>query len=87
MKQNTKTKEMFIIRALEKILKDKDVRRKDNVELKKACESALGEWTDGISRQIRIPYANELVSKPHPLLIEAWESCIDGCSGLVSQVK
>lgn len=43
MKQNTKTKEMFITRALEKILKDKDVRRKDNIELKKACEAALGE--------------------------------------------
>lgn len=43
MKQNTKTKEMFIIRALEKILKDKDVRRKDNIELKKACEAALGK--------------------------------------------
>lgn len=34
-----KTKEMFIVRALEKILSDKDIKRQG--QLKKACESAI----------------------------------------------
>lgn len=34
-----KTKEMFIVRALEKILGDKDIKRQG--QLKKACESAI----------------------------------------------
>ena len=34
-----KTKEMFIVRALEKILTDKDIKRQG--QLKKACESAI----------------------------------------------
>jgi hypothetical protein len=34
-----KTKEMFIVRALEKILADKDIKRQG--QLKKACESAI----------------------------------------------
>ncbi|KAI5719352.1 hypothetical protein M8J76_008978 [Diaphorina citri] len=63
MKQNTKTKEMFIIRALEKILKDKDVRRKDNAELKKACESALGE----IKKELKDDEKNEETSYALPL--------------------
>lgn len=36
---NQKTKEMFIVRALEKILADKDIKRQG--QLKKACESAI----------------------------------------------
>lgn len=32
---------MFIIRALEKILADKDIKRSNNSQLKKACDSAL----------------------------------------------
>ena len=34
-----KTKEMFIVRALEKILGDKDIKRQG--QLKKACETAI----------------------------------------------
>lgn len=34
-----KTKEMFIVRALEKILADKDIKRQG--QLKKACETAI----------------------------------------------
>lgn len=34
-----KTKEMFIVKALEKILADKDIKRQG--QLKKACESAI----------------------------------------------
>lgn len=63
MKQNTKTKEMFITRALEKILKDKDVRRKDNIELKKACEAALEE----IKKELKDDEKNEETSSALPL--------------------
>lgn len=42
MKTNPKTKEMFILRALEKILNDKEIKRSHHSQLKKACEAALG---------------------------------------------
>lgn len=42
MKRNSKTKEMFIIRALEKIISDKEIKRSYHSQLKKACEVALG---------------------------------------------
>lgn len=42
MQKTYKTKEMFIVRALEKILKDKDIRRSNHSQLKRACEVALG---------------------------------------------
>jgi len=38
-KYPNKTKEMFIVRALEKILGDKDIKRQG--QLKKACETAI----------------------------------------------
>lgn len=39
----TKTaKKTFIERALEQILADKDISRSHHLQLKKACESALG---------------------------------------------
>uniref|UniRef100_A0A182P8A8 SEC7 domain-containing protein n=1 Tax=Anopheles epiroticus TaxID=199890 RepID=A0A182P8A8_9DIPT len=37
----TKTKEMFILRALEKILSDKDIKRSHHLQLKRACDVAL----------------------------------------------
>ncbi|KXJ72238.1 hypothetical protein RP20_CCG018530 [Aedes albopictus] len=40
---STKTKEMFIVRALEKILSDKDIKRSHHSQLKRACDAALGE--------------------------------------------
>jgi len=36
------TKEMFIVRALEKILSDRDIRRSHHAQLKRACEVELG---------------------------------------------
>nr|CAD7605711.1 unnamed protein product [Timema genevievae] len=42
MQKSSKTKEMFIVRALEKILSDKDIRRSHHSQLKRACEVALG---------------------------------------------
>nr|CAD7462817.1 unnamed protein product [Timema tahoe] len=50
MQKSSKTKEMFIVRALEKILSDKDIRRSHHSQLKRACEVALvtdlyhGQW-------------------------------------------
>lgn len=44
MQINIKTKEMFIIRALEKILADKEIKRSHHSQLKRACEVALGKY-------------------------------------------
>ncbi|KAF4523942.1 hypothetical protein B566_EDAN013697, partial [Ephemera danica] len=41
MQNSEKTKEMFIVRALEKILSDKDIKRSHHSQLKRACEVAL----------------------------------------------
>ncbi|XP_055601135.1 brefeldin A-inhibited guanine nucleotide-exchange protein 1 [Uranotaenia lowii] len=38
---SSKTKEMFIVRALEKILSDKDIKRSHHSQLKRACDAAL----------------------------------------------
>jgi len=38
----SENKEMFISRALEKILSDKDIKRSHHSQLKRACEVALG---------------------------------------------
>ena len=42
--ENSKTKSMFLSRALEKILSDKEVKRSQHSQLRKACQVALGEW-------------------------------------------
>lgn len=43
-------KKTFIERALEQILADKDISRSHHLQLKKACESALGEFHDKMSQ-------------------------------------
>ncbi|GLH01180.1 Protein MON2 homolog [Gryllus bimaculatus] len=43
MHRTSTTKEMFIVRALEKILSDKDIKRSHHSQLKRACEVALDE--------------------------------------------
>lgn len=35
---------MFLSRALEKILSDKEVKRSQHSQLRKACQVALGKW-------------------------------------------
>ncbi|KAG8002940.1 Brefeldin A-inhibited guanine nucleotide-exchange protein 2 [Nibea albiflora] len=40
--ENSKTKSMFLSRALEKILSDKEVKRSQHSQLRKACQVALG---------------------------------------------
>lgn len=44
-----KTKEMFIVRALEKILADKDIKRQG--QLKKACESAIATLKEELKEE------------------------------------
>ena len=36
-------REMFIVKGLEKILADKEVKRSHLAQLRKACETALGK--------------------------------------------
>jgi brefeldin A-inhibited guanine nucleotide-exchange protein len=43
MQDKKPAKEMFLTRALEKILADKEIRKAHHTQLKKACEVALGE--------------------------------------------
>ena len=43
MQDKTQLKEMFLTRALEKILADKEIRKAHHTQLKRACEVALGE--------------------------------------------
>lgn len=37
------TPEMFIVKALEKILSDRETKKSHNSQIKKACKTALGE--------------------------------------------
>ncbi|XP_055372240.1 brefeldin A-inhibited guanine nucleotide-exchange protein 1 [Condylostylus longicornis] len=59
LKNSLKTKEMFIIRALEKILADKDIKRSHHSQLKKACDAALeeikNEIKDAATKTIQSP--------------------------------
>lgn len=47
MYEGKKTKNMFLTRALEKILADKEVKKAHHSQLRKACEVALGEREGG----------------------------------------
>ncbi|XP_051886894.1 brefeldin A-inhibited guanine nucleotide-exchange protein 2-like [Pristis pectinata] len=51
MREDSKTKNMFLTRALEKILADKDVRKTQHSQLRKACEVALEEIKIEIEKQ------------------------------------
>lgn len=51
-----KTKEMFIVRALEKILADKDIKRQG--QLKKACETAIATLKGKISMPHILSYTH-----------------------------
>uniref|UniRef100_A0A673BW58 SEC7 domain-containing protein n=1 Tax=Sphaeramia orbicularis TaxID=375764 RepID=A0A673BW58_9TELE len=46
-----KTKSMFLSRALEKILSDKEVKRSQHSQLRKACQVALDEIKDELEKQ------------------------------------
>uniref|UniRef100_A0A8C3G459 ARF guanine nucleotide exchange factor 2 n=1 Tax=Cyclopterus lumpus TaxID=8103 RepID=A0A8C3G459_CYCLU len=49
--ENSKTKSMFLSRALEKILSDKEVKRSQNSQLRKACQVALDEIKGELEKQ------------------------------------
>ncbi|XP_055508524.1 brefeldin A-inhibited guanine nucleotide-exchange protein 2-like isoform X2 [Leucoraja erinacea] len=51
MRQDSRTKNMFLTRALEKILADKDVRKAQHSQLRKACQVALEEIKIEIEKQ------------------------------------
>jgi brefeldin A-inhibited guanine nucleotide-exchange protein len=42
MREQKQLKEMFLTRALEKILSDREIKKAYHSQLKKACEVALG---------------------------------------------
>lgn len=48
--EENKTKSMFLSRALEKILSDKEVKRSQHDQLRKACQVALGKWAELLLR-------------------------------------
>ncbi|XP_061541311.1 brefeldin A-inhibited guanine nucleotide-exchange protein 2 isoform X1 [Phycodurus eques] len=49
--ENSKTKSMFLSRALEKILSDREVKRSQHSQLRKACQVALDEIKAELERQ------------------------------------
>ncbi|XP_070765753.1 brefeldin A-inhibited guanine nucleotide-exchange protein 2 [Enoplosus armatus] len=49
--ENSKTKSMFLSRALEKILSDKEVKRTQHSQLRKACQVALDEIKAELEKQ------------------------------------
>lgn len=49
--ENCKTKSMFLSRALEKILSDKEVKRSQHSQLRKACQVALDEIKAELEKQ------------------------------------
>uniref|UniRef100_A0A8C2ZSL9 ARF guanine nucleotide exchange factor 2 n=1 Tax=Cyclopterus lumpus TaxID=8103 RepID=A0A8C2ZSL9_CYCLU len=65
--ENSKTKSMFLSRALEKILSDKEVKRSQNSQLRKACQVALGKRLFALL----VPYRDGTVVPPRANYIEA----------------
>ena len=51
MQERRQTKEMFLTRALEKILGDREIKKSYHSQLKKACEVALEEIKNDIKKQ------------------------------------
>ncbi|KAM8862874.1 brefeldin A-inhibited guanine nucleotide-exchange protein 2 isoform 2-T2 [Spinachia spinachia] len=49
--ESSRTKSMFLSRALEKILSDKEVKRSQNSQLRKACQVALDEIKAELDKQ------------------------------------
>uniref|UniRef100_A0A8C3A047 ARF guanine nucleotide exchange factor 2 n=1 Tax=Cyclopterus lumpus TaxID=8103 RepID=A0A8C3A047_CYCLU len=60
--ENSKTKSMFLSRALEKILSDKEVKRSQNSQLRKACQVLFA---------LLVPYRDGTVVPPRANYIEA----------------
>ncbi|XP_050461489.1 brefeldin A-inhibited guanine nucleotide-exchange protein 2 [Cataglyphis hispanica] len=65
MQNNSKTREMFIVRALEKILADRDVKRSHLSQLRKSCESALEDLRNEI-KDVPVMQGEEVTSNALP---------------------
>ncbi|XP_072762890.1 brefeldin A-inhibited guanine nucleotide-exchange protein 1 [Anoplolepis gracilipes] len=65
MQNNSKTREMFIVRALEKILADRDVKRSHLSQLRKSCESALEDLRNEI-KDVPVVQGEEVTSNALP---------------------
>ncbi|XP_014477211.1 PREDICTED: brefeldin A-inhibited guanine nucleotide-exchange protein 2 [Dinoponera quadriceps] len=65
MQNNSKTREMFIVRALEKILADRDVKRSHLSQLRKSCESALEDLRNEI-KDVPVGQGEEVTSNALP---------------------
>lgn len=66
MYEGKKTKNMFLTRALEKILADKEVKKAHHSQLRKACEVALGERGGGRGGGAAPPRGGRVVRGPQP---------------------
>lgn len=62
MHEGRNTQVMFITRALERILSDKEIRRSHHSQLKRACEVALDEIKDDIKNQGSVDDGNNVSS-------------------------
>ncbi|XP_041860724.1 brefeldin A-inhibited guanine nucleotide-exchange protein 2 [Melanotaenia boesemani] len=71
---NSKTKSMFLSRALEKILSDKEVKRSQHSQLRKACQVALDEIKEELEKQkdgtVVAPRANYIEADKYVLPFE-----------------
>ncbi|XP_015595288.1 brefeldin A-inhibited guanine nucleotide-exchange protein 1 isoform X2 [Cephus cinctus] len=65
MQNNSKTREMFIVRALEKILADRDVKRSHLSQLRKSCEAALDDLRNEI-KEVPTAQGEEATSNALP---------------------
>ncbi|KAG7472307.1 hypothetical protein MATL_G00107540 [Megalops atlanticus] len=72
--ESTKTKSMFLSRALEKILSDKEVKRTQHSQLRKACQVALDEIKAELEKQkdgtVVAPRANYIEADKYVLPFE-----------------
>ncbi|KAJ8265237.1 hypothetical protein COCON_G00143360 [Conger conger] len=72
--ESTKTKSMFLSRALEKILADKEVKRTQHSQLRKACQVALDEIKTELEKQkdgtVVAPRANYIEADKYVLPFE-----------------
>ncbi|KAJ8378201.1 hypothetical protein AAFF_G00244890 [Aldrovandia affinis] len=72
--ESTKTKSMFLSRALEKILSDKEVKRTQHGQLRKACQVALDEIKTELEKQkdgtVVAPRANYIEADKYVLPFE-----------------
>ncbi|XP_039270898.2 brefeldin A-inhibited guanine nucleotide-exchange protein 1-like [Styela clava] len=65
MQETKVTRSMFLIRALERILSDKELKKSQNAQLRKACKTALDEIQDDLQKQ---GGHDEQANSPHTII-------------------